>query len=216
MECGTHTQIVASIDINTNANSIYSHNFPDTPHLNRNICGMTAEELDRYNSDVFTMSPPCQPFTRQGLRRDNSDHRTDSFFHLMELMTEMKRPPEYILVENVQGFEASNTREHFVGILQQFGYSYQEFFLSPGQFSIPNSRLRYYLLAKRGPLSFSLQISEQPCRSSLLLLDFVQRLKSTLEKLSQPSSISDSSIKKLPTMAEAGKGAVGETSQSCG
>lgn len=95
--------VVASIDINTNANAVYTHNFPDTPHLNRNICGLTARELDKLSPDVFVLSPPCQPFTRQGQRRDGLDHRTDSFFHLMSLLTEMDCPPSYLLLENVQG-----------------------------------------------------------------------------------------------------------------
>lgn len=95
--------IVASIDINTNTNLVYQDNFPHTPHLNRNICGLTARELDSLRGDIFVLSPPCQPFTRQGQRRDNLDTRTDSFFHLMQLLTEMKHLPEYLLMENVQG-----------------------------------------------------------------------------------------------------------------
>ena len=99
----TPYHIVASMDINTNTNLVYRHNFPDTPHLNRNICGLTSKELDDLRADVFVLSPPCQPFTRQGRRRDNLDTRTDSFFHLMQLLTVMKCPPSYLLMENVQG-----------------------------------------------------------------------------------------------------------------
>ena len=95
--------IVASIDINTNTNQVYQNNFPHTPHLNRNICGLTANELDDLRADVYVLSPPCQPFTRQGQRRDNLDTRTDSFFHLMRLLTQMKALPSYLLMENVKG-----------------------------------------------------------------------------------------------------------------
>ena len=158
-------EVVASVDINTNTNAVYAHNFPTTPHLNRNICGMTAKELDRFKPDVFVLSPPCQPFTRQGHRRDNEDRRTDSFFHLMSLLVEMQAPPCYILTENVQGFESSQTREHFVGILQSLEYDVREFLLSPNQFGIPNSRLRYYLLAKRKPLQFAPLTLEQDAKS---------------------------------------------------
>ena len=158
---GIHTEIVASIDINTNTNAVYAHNFPSTPHLNRNICGMTAKEMDSFKPDVFVLSPPCQPFTRQGLRRDNQDRRTDSFFHLMSILGEMQTPPGYLLMENVQGFEISHTHEHFVEILHGLGYIVQEFLLSPNQFGIPNSRLRFYLLAKRKPLQFSLNLNQE-------------------------------------------------------
>ena len=86
----------------------------------------------------------------------------------MQLLTEMHHPPTYLFVENVQGFELSNTREHFVTILKRLGYEFQEFLISPVQFGIPNSRLRFYLLAKRSP--FALGFSEQPCRDVRELL----------------------------------------------
>ena len=38
--------------------------------------------------------------------------------------------------------------------MKSIGYTTSEFLLTPLQFGIPNSRLRYYFLAKRGPLSF--------------------------------------------------------------
>ena len=197
-KAGINAEIVASVDINTNTNAVYAHNFPSTPHLNRNICGMTAKEMDSYAPDAFVLSPPCQPFTRQGLRRDNQDHRTDSFFHLMATLGEMKQPPGYLLMENVQGFETSQTRQHFVGILHSLGYKVQEFLLSPSQFGIPNSRLRYYLLAKRKPLQFatdvssvvheedengSNRLSSGPCKDIECLLKFVpcSEQKSALE-----------------------------------
>ena len=39
-------RVVAAIDINTNANKVYRHNFPTTTHLQRNICGLTSQDLD--------------------------------------------------------------------------------------------------------------------------------------------------------------------------
>jgi len=39
----------------------------------------------------------------------------------------------------------------------------QELLLSPTQFGIPNSRLRYYLLAKQRPLLFCFEMSRQVC-----------------------------------------------------
>jgi tRNA (cytosine38-C5)-methyltransferase len=165
--------VVTSFDLNPTANEIYRHNFPNTAHLNRNICGLSASELDRLEPDLMHMSPPCQPFTRQGLRRDKDDRRTDSFFHLMLIISEMRSPPNYILMENVQGFETSHTRNEFTEMLQRVGYSYQEFLLSPNQFGVPNSRLRYYLLAKKKPLAFALRLAKQPSSDAHVLLDFL-------------------------------------------
>lgn len=48
----------------------------------------------------------------------------------------------------------STTRNHLVSTLHKLGYVTAEFTLSPLQFGIPNSRLRYYLLAKLSQLEF--------------------------------------------------------------
>lgn len=57
-----------------------------------------------------------------------------------------------VLSESVH--KDSTTRHHLVSSLQRLGYSIAEFALNPLQFGIPNSRLRYYLLAKLPPLEF--------------------------------------------------------------
>lgn len=51
------------------------------------------------------MSPPCQPYTRTGLKNGSKDTRAKSFLYLMDMLLKMKHPPSYILVENVKGFE---------------------------------------------------------------------------------------------------------------
>ena len=162
LSSGFNADVVASFDLNPTANRIYRHNFPNTAHLNRNICGLSSSELDELEPHLVHMSPPCQPFTRQGLRRDKDDRRTDSFFHLMSIVSGMSVPPNYIIMENVQGFEDSQTRNEFAEMLESVGYSYQEFLLSPNQFGVPNSRLRYYLLARKRPLGFSKVLEKQP------------------------------------------------------
>lgn len=153
-ETGLNLKIIAAVDINTTANKVYKHNFPNTKVLQRNILGLSAEELDSFLADLFTLSPPCQPFTRQGKNEDDIDHRTDSFFHLMGILSAMKKPPQYVMMENVKGFELSRTRGHFVHVLKDLGYTFQEYLISPKQFGIPNSRLRYYLLARLSPRNF--------------------------------------------------------------
>jgi hypothetical protein len=85
----------------------------------------------------------------------------------------VKQHPRYLLVENVRGFEVtwycyikslqmtywriqnSHTRKILLSTLKLLGYTTIELLLTPLQFGIPNSRLRYYLLAKEKPLTFS-------------------------------------------------------------
>jgi tRNA (cytosine38-C5)-methyltransferase len=50
--------------------------------------------------------------------------------------------------------EASSTRQILLSTLQSLGYTTLELLLTPLQYGIPNSRLRYYLLAKLHPMAF--------------------------------------------------------------
>jgi len=47
--------------------------------------------------NVVLMSPPCQPFTRVGLKKDADDRRTGAFF---------------ILLENFKRYANRNSYEH--------------------------------------------------------------------------------------------------------
>ncbi|XP_011750388.2 tRNA (cytosine(38)-C(5))-methyltransferase isoform X4 [Macaca nemestrina] len=117
-------EVVAAVDVNTVANEVYKYNFPHTQLLAKTIEGITLEEFDRLSFDMILMSPPCQPFTR------------------------LQKLPKYILLENVKGFEASSTRDLLIQTIENCGFQYQEFLLSPTSLGIPNSRLRYFLIAK--------------------------------------------------------------------
>ncbi|XP_073190232.1 tRNA (cytosine(38)-C(5))-methyltransferase isoform X3 [Lepidochelys kempii] len=97
---------------------------------------------------MILMSPPCQPFTRIGLQGDVSDPRTNSFLYILDILPRLQRLPKYILLENVKGFETSSARDKLVETLKKCGFKYQEFLLSPTYLGIPNSRLRYFLIAK--------------------------------------------------------------------
>lgn len=93
--------------------------------------------------------------TGVGNQKDVDDRRSDPFVHICEILPELKCI-DRILMENVKGFEASKAREMFVEALNRSGFHYQEFILSPTQLGIPNSRHRYYCLARKSkPFSFA-------------------------------------------------------------
>ena len=99
-------------------------------------------------------------------------------------LAQLGQHPRYMLVENVAGFEVrlpfsaqrrpgpcgssvlidfasaaacqtSSTRLRLLATLRALGYAVVELLITPLQFGIPNSRLRYYLLAKASPLKFA-------------------------------------------------------------
>ena len=65
------------------------------------------------------------------------------------------------MLENVKGFEISNAHQLFISTLRDCKYRIREFLLSPDQFGIPNSRLRYYLLAKHESGEFQDEENEE-------------------------------------------------------
>nr|XP_054377976.1 tRNA (cytosine(38)-C(5))-methyltransferase isoform X2 [Pongo abelii] len=141
-------QVVAAIDVNTVANEVYKYNFPHTQLLAKTIEGITLEEFDRLSFNMILMSPPCQPFTRIGRQGDMTDSRTNSFLYILDILPRLQKLPKYILLENVKGFEVSSTRDLLIQTIENCGFQYQEFLLSPTSLGIPNSRLRYFLIAK--------------------------------------------------------------------
>ncbi|KAG7279654.1 hypothetical protein CRUP_025757 [Coryphaenoides rupestris] len=134
---------------------------------------------------MILMSPPCQPFTRTGLQGDTSDPRTKSFLYILDLLPRLAALPRYILLENVKGFETSAARESLVNTLKTCGYTFQEVLVSPTSLGIPNSRLRYFLLAAAPPARFRFETSAE-------IIEGFPRL---------PSSDSDSSSSSHPALA---------------
>jgi len=147
--CGDHEfEVVAAVDINTTANAIYRHNHPSTVHWQKNITGITAQQINKLQCDVILMSPPCQPHTRQGKRQDKQDARSEPLAHILQLIPDIPTL-KYILLENVQGFELSEARKDYLTVVKQNNFQVCEFLINPVDIGIPNSRLRYYGLARR-------------------------------------------------------------------
>ncbi|VDP90362.1 unnamed protein product [Echinostoma caproni] len=48
--------------------------------------GLSVEEVRRMKADLWTMSPPCQPFTRLGNQLCEADNRSVSFIHVLALL----------------------------------------------------------------------------------------------------------------------------------
>lgn len=147
-ESGVPGQIISAVDVNTVANEVYKHNFPGINLICRNIQSLTPKEIEKLDVNVILMSPPCQPFSRNGKYLDNNDPRANSFIYLISILPELKNI-EYILMENVKGFENSTVRNQFVEKLNECDFVFQEFLLCPMSVGVPNSRLRYYCIAQK-------------------------------------------------------------------
>lgn len=58
----------------------------------------------------------------RGLKRGHGDTRAGSFLSLLSHLQQMCRPPDYLLLENVVGFEVSETHAEMLRILESCGY----------------------------------------------------------------------------------------------
>ncbi|KAI8326193.1 S-adenosyl-L-methionine-dependent methyltransferase [Martensiomyces pterosporus] len=147
-EAGIDCEVARAFDINTVANDVYRHNFPEVSVMQRSIESLPMSLFEALRSELWTMSPPCQPYTRQGLQKGSEDPRAKSFLFIIDLLAKLQRKPTYLLMENVAGFEKSDTRAILLRQLTRVGYRFEEYLLNPLQLCYPNSRTRYYLLAK--------------------------------------------------------------------
>mmetsp|Transcript_27208 Transcript_27208/g.35672 ORF Transcript_27208/g.35672 Transcript_27208/m.35672 type:complete len:382 (-) Transcript_27208:9-1154(-) len=102
-------------------------------------------------ADIWTMSPPCQPFTttHDARKKDSIDPRTRGFKHIMQLLQLMKSPPRFIFLENVKGFEGSDMLQQWKQVLHLKGYTWQQYIISPLQIGIPNNRSRFYMFCEQ-------------------------------------------------------------------
>lgn len=146
---GDSAVVVAAVDINRRALDVYRHNFPH-PVMARALESLRAAELERWAPDVWWLSPPCQPFTRRGSRRDDTDPRSRSLLRLMRLVERL--PPPLLALENVPGFAGSRTHRRLRAVLDGLGYEVRELLLCPSKLGLPNRRRRFYLVAGRDGL----------------------------------------------------------------
>lgn len=120
--------------------------------MNNNVQKLNERTVKNMRVNCILMSPPCQPFSLQksGNFRDILDHRADPFNHICKLLVDGQLSNiNYILMENVKGFEKSEARGIFLKALTTAGLFYQEFNLSPTALGVPNIRHRYYCIARR-------------------------------------------------------------------
>ena len=208
-------------DISLHANRCYQHNFirkdgstrsqVDDKVSTKLVEQLKAVDLDG-KADLWTMSPPCQPFTstRGSKGLDMDDKRCHGLLGLMKLLTSLQHKPRWIFLENVKGFATSRMCQAWKECLEQNGYAWKEYLLSPVQLGIPNHRLRYYILCELDSTRWSNQlpdnsasagddIHQEPShgkvRPQRVVQDYVDHYLTTLKDL-EPYIVPDSVLEK--------------------
>jgi len=152
---GIRIEEAIAVEVNEQALSVYRHNFGETGLVRRDLTGLNAAWFERQRCRIWTMSPPCQPYTRQGKNRDAEDARAKPLLHIIDVLREVPTPPEVLVLENVQNFERSESCARLLEVLAHRGFEWRGFLLSPRQFGFPNARQRFYLVAKQRGSAFA-------------------------------------------------------------
>jgi site-specific DNA-cytosine methylase len=149
------------VDIARSALHVYEQNFRH-PVRAATIESLPFDQWRSWRADLWWLSPPCQPYTVRGRRRDLDDPRAASFHVVVERLQQLS--PPYVAVENVPGFHGSRAHDLLARVLDEAGYRVQERLLCPTQLGLPNRRRRFYLLASRDH-ALPAVAAPQPARS---------------------------------------------------
>lgn len=188
--CEDH-EIVAAIDIDQAAKKVYQFNFSHA-YYNKSLESIGPDWLETLGANAWWLSPPCQPYSQRGHRRDRKDPRSRGLENLIHLIPQVR--PLWILLENVIGFAKSEMFARLEMILQQSAYEWQTLEVCPSRWGWPNRRPRFYLMATtdrlpiwRTPPSYQLKWQElitQEFSAELRVPDsFMERYGKSLDRL---------------------------------
>ena len=166
---GIPIDAVVAVDLAVEgSSSIYRNTWGDDV-VNKDITSLPVGWFEAVAASIWTLSPPCQPYTRQGSQRDTEDPRAAALLHLCAVLEEISRLPKLIVLENVEGFEKSESCRRFVSILKQRGYRSTIHLSNPLSLGFPNSRSRCFIVAS---LRDTINLANVDCTSAC---SFVRR-----------------------------------------
>lgn len=135
------TECVLSSEINPDAQSVYQTNFGDTPLGDIRLIDQVPEH------DILLAGFPCQSFSYAGKKAGFGDTRGTLFFEIVRLIDTFK--PQAFIFENVRGLVSHDSRQTLETIKREMtsrGYSFDYFVLNSSNFSLPQNRVRVYLV----------------------------------------------------------------------
>lgn len=151
---GANVRVVGALDQDQAALETYRLNHPDHGARAVDLERVSAWELTAGGIDLWWLSPPCQPYSERGVRRDLADPRAASLIHILELLSRIPDDllPRHLALENVAGFVGSEAHGRLTEQLATRGFTLRERLLCLTELGIPSRRPRYYLAASREPL----------------------------------------------------------------
>ena len=153
--------IVAAIDQDLNAAATFESNFPEAHFIPRDIRQVQPADLKPHLGPrpeqplLFSACAPCQPFSKQNRRRDQTDTRASLLDEIHEFVRHFF--PEYIFLENVPGVDNVDSPSGPIGrllhLIRKLGYHEKFKVLNFLHYGVPQTRRRFVMIASRiGPI----------------------------------------------------------------
>jgi DNA (cytosine-5)-methyltransferase 1 len=149
-------RIALAVEPNRNAAQTYRFNNPGVPVIEALIDDATrAASLRKYmpgtpSIAVLLAGPPCQGYSAAGSRRPE-DPQNQLFGHVARLARQLDA--ENVVLENVPGVRRVNGHGFLDAILSSLkaaGFSSSAHLLRAYDFGVPQRRVRYFFLGRRG------------------------------------------------------------------
>lgn len=135
--------------------------FGDFPYLCEDINKITPEEILELSglkpgeAAMLAGGPPCQPFSKSGLRKGIESDKGQLFKRYLDYLEVIK--PRAFILENVRGMVSSNKGEDFKNILEHFdetGYTIYWKILDAANHGVPEYRQRLFIVGFRDRIQF--------------------------------------------------------------
>ena len=137
-------EVVAAYDQDHAARLAHAENHA-VPVMALDLASVEAAELQRHEAPCWLLSPPCQPFTRRGVKRDEDDPRCAGLLRLIGLLATCR--PRRVLVENVPGFHGSRAHARLIAALRALGHDTRDVETCPSEFGAPVRRRRQFVVS---------------------------------------------------------------------
>jgi DNA (cytosine-5)-methyltransferase 1 len=105
-------------------------------------------KVDKSKTLTVQISPPCTQYSSANLFQDHNSPSAlalDNCYHILDYLK-----PDRIIIENVRAFQNSAPMDRFRKWLNISGYTYIEQIVSCANIGVPQSRIRYFLMAVKG------------------------------------------------------------------
>ncbi len=150
--------VIASVERDPAAASIYSANFPEVELWEQDIATLNPQlvlknqGLQPGELDILDGSPPCQGFSMLG-KRKVLDPRNQLFTEYVRFLRHLQ--PKAFCMENVPGLVAGDMRYLFQKMIEALtneGYTVQARILNASHYGVPQDRRRVIILGIRQDL----------------------------------------------------------------